>query len=100
MAEKKADTDYHYSVTLPFFVDYSYHFLVVLQPLRLIHALERWYRLALVFIESRSNNLAVLQVDVRTLNILVEAECVLHPVFVVALEGEKCQRDRRSCNKS
>jgi hypothetical protein len=90
MAEKKANTYYHYSVTLPsflcrLFLPLAPSALTFLQSLPLIDALERWYRLALVFIESRSNNLAVLQVNLGTVNVLVEAERVLHPVFVVTL---------------
>ena len=51
----------------------------------LINTFEGRYRLALVFIQGGMDNVSVLNIDVRFGRIVLERECVLHPMLIIAL---------------
>ena len=56
--------------------------------MRLVDTLERRHRLALVLVERLADDVAVLDVDGRRLNVVLPREGVLHPVLIVTLQGK------------
>jgi hypothetical protein len=55
----------------------------------LVHALEWRDGLALIFVERRPNDPAILDVDVGRLGIMLERKGVLHPVLIITLLHEE-----------
>jgi hypothetical protein len=51
----------------------------------LINAFEGRHRLALVFVEGVMNNVPILDADIRFGGVVLECQCMLHPVLIVPL---------------